>query len=1112
MNELSAHYEQGKEAVVYKRVSLILGSTLVGCFHDSVGTHKVKTVALIALMLLFLGGAGLASYTEGPFATFFAIHMEAREMSRGKFQEEMWPNLVKLVEVADSYEAKLTLMFNPQWAEYILKDSAKFALVKNWQKNGHEVALHYHNVWHRDWNGYTNRKDEEYTRSPRYRGTVEQMMALVTKLAEPKELLTMTMGPKEGSDYSFIIDEVDFPDGIIYDIDGFDNGLSKVLRTKFRNKEIYHLKHHFFNLKRREHLDKIKEEFARAGQDEVLGVVTHEMDFAQAPDFIEQWFKFCQEKGVKIRTVRDIIESYPKEKFVDTQYIVQEDISIRRPFRQESMREPASIKPTPPQKSSHKQSQSSYWIKAIGGGGKEYAPTIQVIGDGYVVIGWTNSFGAGDLDFLAVKLDKYGNLLWSRTIGGPGEEKVYCIEPTKDGGYIVVGNTKSFGAGDLDFLTVKLKPDLSIDWAKAIGGEGADLGFYAQEVQEGGYIVVGTTQSYTRDGRGKNGLILKLDEKGNLIWAKTIGGEGFYGITGIQKTTDGGYILNGAAGSPGEKGGDALIVKIDRDCNIQWARRIGGADKDTTNWNGVRQISDGGYIFCGETGSFGKGDYDCLVVKIDNSGNLLWAKTVGGEDDDAGWAINETSDGGFIMGGVANRSTQARLEGKAGMKKKPQFREKMRDKPFPLKGRRRRPQEQFQESKPDTGNIDIFLSKLDKNGNLIWARTIGGSRPGLEEIEEVIEIKDGYILAGITEAFGAGKGDFFVAKLNKDGLCPGSDVIKTFSATAKDINPRFMSISPVVTQISPQVSSVPPKVTTPELQVEDILTDKEERKDFRPRRPMKEGMAPHDNSEDYFWSKLEKGPYQDPYRDKISFAVSKDLLNWVDSKKILAEHASVPGAVYKDGVIYVYFVDFSTDGIPEQLALIKSNDLGKTWSEKKIIKIQGVGGKIPVDPAPLLLKDGRIRLYYYDISNRGRGENNFYSVISEDGENFIQEEGVRFSHVDIMDPDVIKVGDVWRMYAGDAKRNRVITAVSSNGINFQEDGIAFEGGAVPNVFYKDGIYYLYTAGIDISKSDDGKYFYTTGYTFYSNLGKATADPSVIQAEDLYIMFYKFKEF
>lgn len=264
---------------------------------------------------------------------------------------------------------------------------------------------------------------------------------------------------------------------------------------------------------------------------------------------------------------------------------------------------------------------------------------------------------------------------------------------------------------------------------------------------------------------------------------------------------------------------------------------------------------------------------------------------------------------------------------------------------------------------------------------------------------------------------------------------------------------------------------------------------------------------PQSNSDEYQWSKMNEGPYN----DSISYATSKDLLSWTDQKTILAEHASVPEVIVKDDTIYAYFVDVSQDGIPEQIGLIKSSDSGKTWSKKQNIVIEGVGDRVAVDPDPFLLSDGRIRLYYFDIATTKNDpdleKNTVYSAISEDGINFTQEDGVRFAYTGIFDPDVLKVGDNWTMYVG-TDDQKVLYATSDDGLSFVYGGISYSGSAIPNVYYTGSKYYMYVGGIDILNSSDGKTFTKTSSSFKSING-LTADPGVVKLSDNnYFMIYK----
>ena len=265
----------------------------------------------------------------------------------------------------------------------------------------------------------------------------------------------------------------------------------------------------------------------------------------------------------------------------------------------------------------------------------------------------------------------------------------------------------------------------------------------------------------------------------------------------------------------------------------------------------------------------------------------------------------------------------------------------------------------------------------------------------------------------------------------------------------------------------------------------------------------------------YNWSTMDSGPYG----DSVTFATSTDLTIWYPSGKILATHASVPGVVIKEGKIFIYYVDVTQDGKAEQTGLVMSDDNGKTWSDGQIMTIEGIENRAVADPDPVLLEDGQIRLYYFDIndSRLNPGPNGIeppqriYSAISSDGIHFTQENGVRFVREGAFDPDVERDGNTWRMYVG-TPDNEVVSAISTDGLNFTEEGVAFSEGAVPDVFHEGSTWYLFTAGINIATSPDGKVFTPTGDTFHSPNTTITADPSVVKlSSGKYLMIYKIKE-
>jgi hypothetical protein len=144
-------------------------------------------------------------------------------------------------------------------------------------------------------------------------------------------------------------------------------------------------------------------------------------------------------------------------------------------------------------------------------------------------------------------------------------------------------------------------------------------------------------------------FLLKTDTNGNRIWAKIYRGTGGDEAYSVQQTSDGGYIVAGYTGSFGAGGYDFFLIKIDAYGNLQWAKTYRGTDYDLAR--SVQQTYDGGYIVAGYTGSFGAGGYDFFLIKTDAYGNLQWAKTYRGTDNDLAFSVEQTSDGGYIVAG-----------------------------------------------------------------------------------------------------------------------------------------------------------------------------------------------------------------------------------------------------------------------------------------------------------------------------------------------------------------------------------------------------------------------------------------------------------------------------
>ncbi len=367
---------------------------------------------------------------------------------------------------------------------------------------------------------------------------------------------------------------------------------------------------------------------------------------------------------------------------------------------------------------------SAQWVtgqKVFGGSLEDGARAVQQTSDGgYIVAGQTWSFGAGNYDVYLIKTDDNGATLWSKTYGGTDTDLGYTVQPTTDGGYIVAGYTESFGAGVADVYLIKTNSIGDTLWTKTYGGVNWDEGCAVQQTNDGGYIVVGNTASF---GAGfQDVYLIKTDAFGDTLWTKTYGGGSSDYGKAVQQTTDGGYIVAGHTNSFGAGFQDVYLIKTDALGDILWTRFYGAFNNDYGE--AVQQTTDGGYIVAGQTQSFGAGVEDVYLIKTDANGNTLWTRTYGrGNGDDAGYAVQQTNDGGYIVAGRMNNFG---------------------------------------------GPNDVYLIKTDAIGDTLWIKTYGGDTTDVAFA--VDQTNDGgYIVAGRTESFGAGGNDVYLIKTDANG-------------------------------------------------------------------------------------------------------------------------------------------------------------------------------------------------------------------------------------------------------------------------------------------------------------------------------------------------------
>lgn len=271
---------------------------------------------------------------------------------------------------------------------------------------------------------------------------------------------------------------------------------------------------------------------------------------------------------------------------------------------------------------------------------------------------------------------------WQNTIGANFDDYLFAIQQTADGGYILGGYSNSSISGDktenplgghADDWVVKLDATGAIQWENTIGGSGYEYINSIQQTTDGGYILGGSSDSNISSDKTENCLgdldfwVVKLDANGAFQWQNTIGGSDYDALYVVKQTADGGYILGGSSKSniSGDKTDDSFgdedywLLKLDATGNIKWQRTIGGSDFDVLN--SLQQTADGGYILGGYSASDISGDKtenslgidDYWVLKLDSIGIIQWQNTIGGSGYDGISSLQQTADGGYILGGFS---------------------------------------------------------------------------------------------------------------------------------------------------------------------------------------------------------------------------------------------------------------------------------------------------------------------------------------------------------------------------------------------------------------------------------------------------------------------------
>jgi len=434
------------------------------------------------------------------------------------------------------------------------------------------------------------------------------------------------------------------------------------------------------------------------------------------------------------------------------------------------------------------------WDADFGGTENELLSAAQQTKDGgYIIGGYSESGVSGDKtqesrgssDYWLVKTDSNGIKQWDARFGGSSVDQLTCLQQTKDGGYILGGISFSGAGGDKtqpsqgssDYWIVKITAKGIKQWDARFGGNSFDELHSLQQTADGGYILGGASIS-NRSGNktqntkgGKDFWIVKTDANGNKQWDADFGADKFEELFSVRQTADGGYIMGGysLSGINGDKTDpnrgrfDIWIVKTDAKGKKQFDAGYGGKDDD---WLAqLQQTQDKGYILggwswsgnSGDKSQPSKGDNDYWIIKIDGRGVRQWDAAFGGSSNDYLTGIQQTADGGYVLGGYSSS---------------------------PVSG---------DKTQPTQGGTDYWMVKATANGKKVWNVDFGGSE--FDFMYAIDQTKDdGFLLAGYSSSNTSGdktqdsKGlnDYWIVKTSSDGIsCDIPINLKTSNITGE---------------------------------------------------------------------------------------------------------------------------------------------------------------------------------------------------------------------------------------------------------------------------------------------------------------------------------------
>jgi len=357
----------------------------------------------------------------------------------------------------------------------------------------------------------------------------------------------------------------------------------------------------------------------------------------------------------------------------------------------------------------------------FGGGKKDILyNTIEANDKGFISVGYTESFGAGNFDMYLIKNDSLGNMEWSRTYGGIKEDYGRSIVKSSDGkGYMLLGYSNSFSGNNyFDIYLVKIDFKGDTLWSKNYGLDRSEYGYTIIPTKEGGYMLLGEVINNINGDKNADIMLIKVSESGQFEWSKIYGGNLTDYLYSIEQLADGTFLLGGETNSFGAGEWDFLAVKMKEDGTVTMAKTYGGLKTDYGRF--AISGKDGGVLLGGNSFNYGAGDMDFVLMYTDKEGVIQWSQSYGETGTEYMLDIAKNGDDGYLISGYSNS--------------------------FGAHGE------------------DIYLLSIKNDGKFLWGKTIGGDL-GDYGVSILPTADQGVVITGNTKSFGVKSDDCFIFKV-----------------------------------------------------------------------------------------------------------------------------------------------------------------------------------------------------------------------------------------------------------------------------------------------------------------------------------------------------------